>query len=796
MGALTPLEHPLKDTLRLKVRVRGVVQGVGFRPTVYRLARDLDLSGDVRNDGEGVLIRLAGRQDQIDLFLSRLQAHPPPLARIDALECTPDSSDFPLSAAFVIARSGGGHPNAVVPPDAAVCPQCAAETLDPAHRRYWYPFTNCTHCGPRLSIISGIPYDRASTSMAAFTQCPTCAAEYADPANRRFHAQPNACPVCGPKAWLEDAAGQEMVLGVGEDALNRASALLQAGAILAIKGIGGFHLAVDATNEKAVTALRYRKQRDGKPFALMARDLAMIKCYCRVSEAEAALLHSPAAPILLLDRQVLAGGVPPLADAAAPGQNCLGFMLPYSPLHLLLMALLDRPLVFTSGNLSDEPPCIGNAEARRKLGAVADFLLMHDRDIVNRVDDSVARLVRGAPRLLRRARGYAPAPLPLPEGFGPAPDMMAMGGDLKNSFCLLKDGQAILSQHMGDLVQAVALSAFERSLDLYGDLLAHHPLGVAIDRHPDYLSARIGRARAETRGLPVFPIQHHHAHIAACLAENGRPLGAAPVLGIALDGLGYGDDGTLWGGEFLLADYGGYSRLAQLKPVALPGGEQAAREPWRNLVAQLFACPEGAEIFQEYGDLPAISQLSAKPLQAVRQMIVDGRFAPLASSTGRLFDAVAAALGMFPDHIQFEGQAAMALEAAVTDLAGGAPYPFAISNGDVVLLDPAPLWVALLRDLRAETPVGVIAARFHHGLAEGIAKMAQHLAKARLAPRFDTVALTGGVFQNRVLFSAVMDKLAAAGFQVLTHRDIPCNDGGIALGQALVAAAGHLQGRD
>ena len=787
--------------------MRGLVQGVGFRPTVWRLAHECGLRGDVRNDGEGVLIRVrldaASDVQALGGFLNRLDEACPPLARIDSIErgVIADSdalAELSDTAGFVILESAATAARTGIVADAATCPACVAEVRDPADRRYRYAFTNCTHCGPRLSIVSGIPYDRAQTSMSVFPMCPDCAREYADPADRRFHAQPNACPVCGPRVWLEGERGHplEPVVLATEDAIAAAGRLLGEGRILAVKGIGGFHLACDATNPDAVAELRGRKRRLAKPFALMARDLDVLRAYCRVTPLEEALLAGPAAPIVLLDRLVWAGldavgaGRPrPLAPDVAPGQITLGFMLPYSPLHHLLLADWDRPLVMTSGNLREEPQCIDNADAVGRLGGLADHLLLHDRVIVNRVDDSVVRVMAGEPRLLRRARGHAPTPLPLPPGFERAPPLLALGAELKNTFCLIHDGQAILSQHLGDLEDAKTAREYERTIALYLDLFQVSPKALAVDLHPDYRSSLIGRDWAARDGLPLIGVQHHHAHLASVLADNGWPLDAGPVLGVLLDGLGYGADGTLWGGEFLVGDYLDYVRVGYLKPVAMPGGTRAILEPWRNLYAHLESAGGWSSWRSRYQGLEPIERLDVKPLAVLRTLIERGCNAPLSSSAGRLFDAVAAALGVGGEVLTYEGQAAIELEA----IAAGAGernargYPFArISEPSGEVLDAAPLWVDLLEDLRRGRAPDQIAASFHAGLAMAICTLALDLAGRR---GLSTVALSGGVFQNRLLLETVTDDLESAGLRVLLQRRVPANDGGLALGQAAVAVA-------
>ena len=783
----------MSDTGEL-IRVRGLVQGVGFRPTVWRLAREHGLRGWVGNDADGVTAHVCGSTAAIAAFVTDLADQPPPLARIDHIERHPAA--FLADDGFRIVPSRTGAAHTAIAADAATCQACLEEIADPSSRRYRYPFTNCTHCGPRLSIVEAIPYDRASTTMRAFAMCAQCAAEYADPADRRFHAQPIACPACGPRAWLSPTApswsakadhprlspggkkGMDTrIRGHDDDGVAAARTLLLAGRIVAVKALGGFHLACDATDAAAVGRLRRAKRRDAKPFALMTADLDIIARYAVLTTEDAAALRGPAAPIVVMDARA-SDALPGIA----PGLTTLGFMLPSTPLHHLLLRNVDRPLVMTSGNLSDEPQCIDNAEALTRLADVADHFLLHDRDIARRVDDSVVRVMGGAPRVLRRARGYAPAPLKLPPGFAAAPPILAMGGELKNSFALLRDGEIVLSHHMGDLENAPIFADYRRSIEQYRRLFAHTPRAVAVDRHPDYLSTKLGIELAARDALPVIEVQHHHAHLAACMAENGVALDAPPVLGIVLDGLGWGDDDTIWGGEFLLGDYRTFRRLAHLKPVAMPGGAQAIREPWRNTYAHIAAAIGWKRFIAEYGRTELAAYLADKPIATLETMIARGVNAPLASSAGRLFDAVAAAAGLCRDRARYEGEAAMMLEAA----AGGtianddAAYDFAGAGG---VLDPAPLWPALLADLAATTPVGVIAARFHTGLAIAIARMVEALGVR------GRVALSGGVFQNRLLLEQVIGRLAALGREILTHRAVPANDGGLAFGQAAIAAA-------
>ncbi|MDJ0951075.1 MAG: carbamoyltransferase HypF [Alphaproteobacteria bacterium] len=769
------------------ITVRGQVQGVGFRPTVWRIATELGLTGQVRNTGDGVEIRLWGAA--LDRFAERLRAEAPALARIDLIDRAP--IDDPAPDVFEIAPSGSGRMRASVTPDVAICADCAAEVRDPFAHRYRYPFANCTNCGPRFAIVQGAPYDRQNTTMRGFALCPICEGEYEDPADRRFHAQPIACHSCGPRAWIERLAGGAVnheAFSMLDD-VDAAGGMLMMGHIVAIKGVGGFHLACDATKPEVVARLRARKRRRGKAFALMARDLDVIRRYCAVSPEEEAQLLSPAGSIVLLQA---AGEA--LPDAVAPGLDRLGFMLPYTPLHQLMLRRMTRPVVMTSGNISGQPQCTRNDEVRARLSKVADFALMHDRDIANRIDDSVLRVDLGRPRLLRRARGYAPAPIPLPEGFDRETQLLALGGELKNSLCLVKDGQAILSQHMGDLEDAATARDVRHNLALYRNLFDHEPEIIAVDRHPDYLSSKHGREIASEADLPLVEVQHHHAHIAACLAENGWPLDGGPVLGIALDGLGYGTDGTVWGGEFLACDYNGFERLGCLKPVALPGGAAAIREPWRNVYAHLMAEMGWAEFAMNFRRLDLFARLEAAPRATLDAMIAKGLNTPLSSSCGRLFDAAAAMCGLAWDAQEYEGQAAMLFEAALDADALDEPdalaYPFSIpllGGRGMPYVEPLGVWRALLGDLHLGIPVGVISARFHRGLAKVIVAMAARLSGEDR--RYATVALSGGCFQNRTLFALVHQDLEARGFQVLSHAQVPANDGGLALGQAVVALA-------
>lgn len=761
------------------IRVTGIVQGVGFRPTVWRLAQECGLVGQVWNDAEGVGIEAWGELKQLDRFAQRLLAEAPPLARIDSVKRSALHNAVLVPESFSIQASRSGAVRTGVAADAATCPACLAEVFDPSDRRYRYPFTNCTHCGPRLSIVRAIPYDRTNTSMSTFPMCADCQAEYADPGNRRFHAQPNACPVCGPQVWLEDANGDRLEPDPDYDAIEMAARLICRGYIVAIKGIGGIHLACDAANAQAVAMLRQRKQRYQKAFALMARDVAMVRRYARLNAEEQALLLDQAAPIVVLQA---AGDS--LASGIAPGQHSLGFMLPYTPLHHLLMQNIGRPIVLTSGNRSDEPQTIDNLDAHRRLDKIADYYLLHDREIVNRLDDSVLRFADGKPRLLRRARGYAPQPLLLPPELAADRSILAMGGELKNTFCLLKEGKAIVSQHMGDLEDAATYGDYLHNLELYQDLYGFSPDLVVVDKHPNYLSTHVGERMSAEMGVPLLKVQHHYAHILSCVAEHGVTPDYGKVLGMVLDGLGYGDDRTIWGGEFLLADYQGFARVGYFQPVAMPGGVQSIREPWRNTYAHLSTCIGWQDVQQRYGGLELVRYLSNKPLGFIQQMMDKGLNSPAASSAGRLFDAVAAALGVCPDFASYEGQAAIELEAlAQASFESQDQYLYPYENA-AAQLNWRQLWLALLDDIRRGEDKGVIAARFHHTLAAAVSDTAWGLA---MEHDVETVILNGGVMQNRLLLEQTARLLRNHGLRVLVPERLPANDGGLSLGQAVAA---------
>lgn len=757
-----------------RIRIRGIVQGVGFRPMVWRIASELGVTGSVRNDGAGVLIEAQSSAAHLAQFIERLHAEQPPLAQINSVE----RETIALTSAtdFQILNSTYSPAHTHIAPDAATCADCVAELFDPNSRRYHYPFTNCTHCGPRLSIVTGIPYDRAQTTMQEFALCEACASEYHNPADRRFHAQPNACAVCGPQVWLETVT--EKIEGYA--AIQACAERIKQGQIVVIKGIGGMHLAVDAANELALKTLRERKHRPAKPLALMAKNLAQIEQFCLINESERAALQSAAAPIVLLERKPDCL----LSEVIAPNQNLIGFMLPYTPLHHLLMQLLEQPIVLTSGNISGEPQCISNEQSLAKLSQMAETQLLHNRAIANRVDDSVSRFMAGKMRVLRRARGFAPAPIALPQGFEQTPKILGLGAELKNTFCLLEQGQAVLSQHNGDLANYSTLQDFQQHLALYQTLYQYQPDAVVVDMHPNYQVSQWGRVWAAEQGVHVLEVQHHHAHLAACLAENGYARDAEPVLGIVLDGTGYGLDHTLWGGEFLKASYADFERLAYLKFVHLFGGQQAILQPWRLAFAHLYATGNWEQITREYADLEVMQYLQTKPLGTLTAMAERGLNCPLTSSMGRLFDAVAALLAICSEQVTYEGQAAIELAACVDiglfkEIEG---YPFAFIHQQ---LDPSPMWQALLNDLAAGKTKTFIATRFHKGLAQSLVKTAYQLAQQH---NLKTIALSGGVFQNRILLEAVSDGLAQE-FTVLMHQRVPANDGGLALGQAVIAAA-------
>ncbi|WP_299024697.1 carbamoyltransferase HypF [uncultured Thermanaerothrix sp.] len=752
----------------LYIRIRGIVQGVGFRPFVYNLANRYHLNGWVRNTTAGVEIEVCGDPQALQSFISDLQTQPPPLARIDSFEVDPRPANHWTSFQIIESRAETEE-FLPVSPDVAICPECRQELFDPQNRRYRYPFINCTNCGPRFTIIRSIPYDRPNTTMAIFPLCPACSAEYHDPTNRRFHAQPIACPECGPHLQFLTPEGK--LLAEREEALQLARTWLAEGRILAIKGLGGYHLACDATRPESVRELRRRKQRSDKPFALMAFDLSIITRHARVSEPEERLLTAPQHPIVLLDRLPTSS----IAAEVAPGQRTLGFMLPYTPLHLLLLEpapSFPEALVMTSGNLSEEPIAYRDEEALERLSSLADGFLMHNRPIHTRVDDSVVRVFNYRLYPLRRARGFAPDPIRLPCA---VPPILATGGELKNTFCLTRGAYAFLSHHIGDLQNYETLQAFEESIDHYERLFRTQPEWLAADLHPDYLATRYAQERARTENIPLLLIQHHHAHLAACLADNGIS-DLEPAIGLIFDGTGYGTDGSVWGGEVLVGSYQGYQRYAHIMPVPLPGGDRAVHQVARMALAHLWACDLAWE-----DDLPPVKALCPEERTLLRSMLEKKINTPLTSSMGRLFDAVAALLGIRAE-ANYEAQAAMELENLADEGETGA-YPLPFEAPHILL---RPFWEALLHDLRQGTPLPTMAARFHNSIVNLCVEAAQHI---RQAEGLGRVVLSGGVWQNQFLLRRATRALEQAGFQVLTHHQVPTNDGGLALGQVMVTAS-------
>ena len=787
-----------------KIHVTGVVQGVGFRPFVYQIATRANLCGWVANTSAGVDIEIEGDAAALDAFVRALNDEKPPLAHIDSVDVHDFTSNghapfdrFEIRAS--VALAGAFQP---ISPDISICPDCLRELFDPNDRRYRYPFINCTNCGPRFTIIDDIPYDRPKTTMRTFEMCDDCAREYHDPLNRRFHAQPVACPKCGPKIWLESksqSAIRNCELGIANyEAVVETQRRLARGSIVAIKGLGGFHLACDATNTNAVTELRRRKLRVDKPFALMMLDVGTVKQHCFVDDAERALLESRERPIVLLRRRPDS----PIADAVAPNNHFLGVMLPYTPLHYLLLTedgrwktednrpspVLRPPsvLVMTSGNLSEEPIATDNDDARMRLANLADAFLMHDRDIRTRCDDSVVRVFSPSPVTdgggvgvgvypLRRSRGYAPFPVRLPFD---APPLLATGAELKNTFCITRERYAFLSHHIGDMENYETLRSFEDGVAHFERLFRVAPRALAYDLHPNYLATRYALERTEREGLPAIGVQHHHAHIAACMAEHGLS-GDHPVIGVAFDGTGYGDDGAIWGGEILIADYAGYRRAFHLDYIPLPGGDKATREPWRIALAWLRKA--GIEWSD---DLPSVHAADERAHQVVRTQIERGTNAPLTSSMGRLFDAVAALAGV-RQTVNYEAQAAIEFEnqcSVVSSRDSEANYELGIANS---IIDPIPMIHSVVADMRAGVPIDEISARFHNGVAEMVARVCV-LAREQFS--VNEVALSGGVWQNMTLLARTIDLLRRDEFIVYIHRQAPANDGGLALGQAVVAA--------
>ncbi|MBZ5553633.1 MAG: carbamoyltransferase HypF [Acidobacteriia bacterium] len=771
---------------RIQIVIRGAVQGVGFRPFVYRLSRALRLSGWVSNSPQGVFIEVEGEKQVLDEFLLRLERERPLRASIQSLEYSLlDPVGF---EDFEIRESGlAGKLSALVLPDIATCPECLQDIFDPANRRYLYPFTNCTNCGPRFTIIESLPYDRANTAMKQFVMCGACRREYEDPMDRRFHAQPNACPQCGPHLELWDETGAP--ISRNHEALSRAVEALHSGGIVAIKGLGGFHLMVDARDEAAVLRLRDRKHRDEKPLALMFPSLESAKSVCEVSALEERLLLSPESPIVLLRRKVL----PPhselrtpnsaVAPSVAPHNPFLGIMLPYTPLHHLLMRGIQFPAVATSGNLSDEPICTDEVEAARRLAGIADLFLVHNRPIVRHVDDSVVRLILGRELVVRRARGYAP--LPVSVG-GPAGEpLLAVGAHLKNTVAITAgDGNVFVSQHIGDLETNESFEAFRKVIDDFRGIYKISPKHLVCDLHPDYLSTKYAQAGA----IPTLSVQHHYAHVAACMAENELE---GSLLGVSWDGTGFGSDGTIWGGEFLLTDASSFRRFASFRQFRLPGSAVAIREPRRAAIGLLHEV-YGPEVFQQT-ELHPVKSFTESERSLLRQMLLQGVNSPLTSSAGRLFDAVASIVGI-RQKVRFEGQAAMELEFTIGDESTEERYPFHILESDQggpppdptaqqtqpqFVIDWSPLVEGVLGDL-AHVGAATIALKFHNSLAEMIVEIARRSGEGR-------ILLTGGCFQNKYLTERTVRRLEASGLRPYWHQRIPPNDGGISLGQIVAA---------
>src|SRR5215204_6535728 len=759
---------------RWEISVRGIVQGVGFRPFIYALARRHGLGGLVRNDAEGVHIEAEGAPEELDLFLREIEVEAPPLAVIEAVAWRPlavlDEGEFRIEES-----REGAQRRALISPDVATCEDCLGELFDPTNRRYRYPFTNCTNCGPRFTITRSVPYDRATTTMSGFEMCPDCRREYEDPANRRFHAQPNACPVCGPHVRLLDRFGHELYASP-DDPIARSARMLRGRAVVAIKGLGGYHLACDPFDEKAVRTLRGRKVRQDKPFALMARDLAQVRELCRVSPEEEALLSSPARPIVLLERRENTG----VAEEVAPRQKNLGVMLAYTPLHHLLLRDAGIPLVMTSGNNSDEPIAFRDGEALDQLFEIADYFLIHDREIHMRCDDTVIRTVGRDPYPIRRSRGYAPTPLALAEGF--ARHTLACGGELKNTFCLAKDRHAFMSHHIGDMENYETLRSFKQGIEHYCTLFDVSPELIAYDLHPEYLSTKYARELEET-GLPAVGVQHHHAHVASCLADNERSE-EERVIGVALDGTGYGTDGAIWGGEFFEGSLEeGFTRRAHLEYAPLPGGSAAIRQPWRMALAQLIGLFGEAETLGL--PLAAVRKAGERNVRLIARLVEHRLNTPLTSSAGRLFDAVAALIGV-PGSARatYEGQAAIELELTANGPTNRS-YPIRLRpEGDTWIVETREIIAAVVEDLLSGRPASEISANFHRTMARIVAKICD---KLRESGGVNAVALSGGTFQNMLLLTQSTNLLEEKSFVVHTHRRVPANDGGLALGQAILA---------
>ena len=749
--------------LRLRVHIQGIVQGVGFRPFVYQLAHQHRLNGYVANTPKGVEIEVEGGQMALQRFLQELPKTAPPLSIITQI----DTQELPAAnySGFEIKSSEEGEERAVlISPDTATCGDCLRELFDQQDRRYLYPFINCTNCGPRYTIISDVPYDRPKTSMAAFTMCKECSREYHDPTDRRFHAQPNGCWACGPRVWLADGEGKDLSIS---EPISEAANLLDQGAVLAVKGLGGFHLAVDATQREAVERLRWRKGREEKPLAVMSASLEQIESYALIGEDERQLLTSAKRPIVIVPKRP--GNL--IAPEVAPRNRFLGVMLPYTPLHHLLFSHPFAALVMTSGNISEEPIAIDNLEAVKRLGNIADYFLFHDRDIILRSDDSVMRVARSRPRQIRRSRGYVPVPIFLRKS---VPQILALGGELKATICLTKENRAFVGQHIGDLENLETLEFLEQTVDHLQRILEVRPALLVHDLHPDYLTTQLAEAQDE---LPTLAVQHHHAHVVSCMAEHGLE---GKVLGLALDGTGYGEDGTVWGGEILLADEKSCERVAHFEYVPMPGGAKAIKEPWRMAVAYLWAT-FGKEIFQD--KLPTSVKWDRDQIEVLVQMMQRGVNSPLTSSCGRLFDGVAALIGL-RDRIAYEGQAAIELEQCLEPTTERYQYEF-VEVGEKLLLSPTAIFRQVYEDLLSGMGPSLISGKFHQTLVEMFAQVSVNLCKLHGLKR---VVCSGGVFQNVFLLENLEERLAGSGLEVYTPELIPANDACISLGQAVIGA--------
>jgi hydrogenase maturation protein HypF len=765
------MRAPLQE--RWEVSVRGIVQGVGFRPFVYALARRYGLAGLVRNDAEGVHVEVEGDAESLDLFVRGIEGEAPPLSVVETVSWRPlvalGERDFRIEES-----REGVRRRALISPDVASCEDCLREVFDPADRRYRYPFTNCTNCGPRFTITRSVPYDRAMTTMSGFEMCPECRHEYDDPTDRRFHAQPNACPDCGPQVRLLDKFGHELHAKL-EDPILRTARILCGRAIVAIKGLGGYHLACDPFDERAVSTLRGRKVRQDKPFALMASDLGQVRKLCLLGPEEENLLISPARPIVLLQRREGSG----VAEEIAPRQSTLGVMLAYTPLHHLLLESAGIPLVMTSGNNSDEPIAYRDEEAFEQLGDIADYFLIHDRPIHMRTDDSVVRVAGNQPYPLRRSRGYAPSPLGMAEGFDR--QLLACGGELKNTFCVAKERHAFLSHHIGDMENYETLRSFREGVEHYCRLFDVQPELVAHDLHPEYLSTKYAR-ELEEAGLPAVGVQHHHAHIASCLADNERPA-RERVIGVALDGTGYGTDGAVWGGEFFEGSVSeGFVRRAHLEYAPLPGGSAAIRQPWRMALAHLITL-YGEEAVLKL-PLALVRHAGERNVRLIARLVEHGLNTPPTSSAGRLFDAVAALAGVpGTQRTTYEGQAAVELELTAEGQASRG-YSFRLRpEGEGWVVETQEIVCGVVEDLLADGATREVSSRFHRTMAEVVVAGCERI---REAGGTNAVALSGGTFQNMLLLKQVIGLLEEKGFEVYRHRRVPANDGGLALGQAIL----------